>query len=56
MRGCVAVINAGSSSIKFAIYDVEHLQSPMFRGQMEQIGLAPQLHVVNAKKQAVADR
>jgi len=56
MRGCVAVINAGSSSIKFAIYDVDRQQSPMFRGQVEKIGLAPRLHVMNAAKQTVADR
>jgi len=56
MRGCVTVFNAGSSSIKFAIYDALHLQSPMFRGQIAKIGVAPQLHVVDAKEQAVADR
>lgn len=56
MRGCVAVINAGSSSIKFAIYDGDDYQSLMFRGQVERIGVSPRLHVENANKQPVADR
>lgn len=54
MDGCVAVINAGSSSIKFAIYGVP--QSLMFRGQIEQIGLSPRLHVVDAEKRTVTER
>jgi acetate kinase len=52
----VAVINAGSSSIKFAIYGGEHFRSLMFRGQIEQIGLSPRLRVVDAKKQAVREK
>jgi acetate kinase len=56
MRGCVAVINAGSSSIKFAIYDAGNQLSVMFRGQVEKIGLAPHLHILDADKQVVADR
>jgi acetate kinase len=56
MSGCVVVINAGSSSIKFAIYGGEHYQSLMFRGQIEQIGQSPHLRVMNAAKQTVADR
>lgn len=42
-KGCIAVLNAGSSSIKFALYDGEAL---LFRGQVEQIGIAPRLKVV----------
>jgi acetate kinase len=56
MDACVAVINAGSSSIKFAIYGGEHFQSAMFRGQIEQIGQSPRLRVVDAKKQTVAEK
>jgi len=56
MDGCVAVINAGSSSIKFAIYDGEYHRSLMFRGQIEQIGVSPRLRVVDAEKQPVTER
>ena len=50
MDGCVAVINAGSSSIKFAVYEAGRRHAPLFRGQVEQIGLAPSLRVVNAEQ------
>jgi acetate kinase len=56
MHGCVAVINAGSSSIKFAIYGGEHYRSLAFRGQVEQIGLSPHLHIMSASKETVVDR
>jgi acetate kinase len=56
MNGCIAVINAGSSSIKFAIYDGERHQSLLFRGQVSQIGVAPKLHVANAKGETVVKR
>jgi acetate kinase len=54
MSGCIAVINAGSSSIKFALYEAEGAQDLLFRGQIQQIGVSPALEVVNAKKQSVA--
>src|SRR6478672_697510 len=41
----VAVINAGSSSIKFAVFQDDADQSLMFRGQVEKIGVAPHLEV-----------
>ena len=42
----IAVINAGSSSIKFAVFnDDEGAQSLIFRGQIEKIGVAPALNV-----------
>ena len=50
--GCIAVINAGSSSIKFALYGGEAL---LFRGQVEQIGIAPRLKVVDGKA-AIVDQ
>jgi acetate kinase len=45
MNGCIAVLNAGSSSIKFAIYDGETV---LFRGQVGQIGVSPHLRIANA--------
>jgi acetate kinase len=50
----IAVINAGSSSIKFAVY--EACASLLFRGQLEQIGLSPRLHVVDAGGNGLVER
>ena len=41
----IAVINAGSSSIKFAVFNEDGDQSLIFRGQVEKIGVAPHLEV-----------
>jgi len=41
----IGVINAGSSSIKFAIINDDPEQSLLFRGQMEKIGVGPSLTV-----------
>src|ERR1700752_1933288 len=41
----IAVINAGSSSIKFAIFNQERDLTLLFRGQVEGIGVAPRLSV-----------
>ena len=54
MSGSIAVINAGSSSIKFALYDAERAQDLLYRGQIEQIGVSPSLHVTNAKGESVS--
>jgi acetate kinase len=46
MTSCIAVVNGGSSSIKFAVYAIplaEH--GPLLRGQVEGIGGAPHLVV-----------
>ena len=56
MTGCIAVINAGSSSIKFALYEAGDSSLILFRGQMEQIGVSPRLHIRNADGDSVADR
>jgi len=53
---CLAVINAGSSSIKFALYGGEAAECLLFRGQVEQIGVAPRLHVVDGKGAVVAEQ
>ncbi|HTK58534.1 MAG TPA: acetate/propionate family kinase [Sphingomicrobium sp.] len=41
----IGVFNAGSSSIKFAIFNDDAQQSLLFRGQMEKIGVGPSLTV-----------
>ena len=54
-RDCVAVINAGSSSIKFAIHGL-HEGPSQFRGQIEKIGIAPALKVRDAVGKTVLER
>ena len=56
MSGCIAVLNAGSSSIKFAIYEAGHDGTRLFHGQVEDIGLAAHLSAADASGKAVAER
>src|SRR4051794_15588798 len=56
MVGCVAVINAGSSSIKFALYDADRNLELLFRGQIESIGRNASLRVVNQRRDTVMER
>jgi len=55
-RGCIAVLNAGSSSVKFALYEAGDNGALLFRGQVEQLGLAPRMKVVDAKGETVTRR
>lgn len=55
-QGCIAVLNAGSSSIKFALYDAHAERALLFRGQIEKLGLAPHLVVRNAAGAVVAEK
>jgi acetate kinase len=56
MSGCIAVINAGSSSIKFALYDAIGDGAALYRGQIEGIGVKPQLKVHDTLGETVEDR
>jgi acetate kinase len=56
MTGRIAVINAGSSSIKFAICQASRNVDILFRGQIEGIGVGPRLKVRNAQGATVAER
>lgn len=56
MRGCIVVLNAGSSSIKFALYGIDSSESLLFRGQIQQIGVSPRLSVTNAQGEAIAEK
>jgi acetate kinase len=56
MMNSIAVINAGSSSIKFAIYEASSAQSCLFRGQVEGIGVYPHFKVVDAAGVVVEER
>src|SRR5262249_23363341 len=54
--GCIAVLNAGSSSIKFALYETGHDGALLYRGQIEGIGVAPHLKVAEGSGAMVAER
>jgi acetate kinase len=56
MTGCIAVLNAGSSSIKFAVYEPSSTDAIRFRGRIEQIGVAPHLTIVDARGEPAAER
>ena len=56
MTGCVAVLNAGSSSIKFALYEAGRDGALLFHGQVENIGLAAHLAATDASGATVAER
>ena len=52
----IAVINAGSSSIKFAIVEDDFEQTLLFRGQVENIGVSPRLKVESTDGQTLVER
>jgi acetate kinase len=59
--GVIAVLNAGSSSIKFALYEAGMgglgIDGPLlFRGQVERLGLEPHLRVKDAAGGVVAEK
>jgi acetate kinase len=49
MTECIAVVNAGSSSIKFALFENGLDERFLFGGQIEQIGVSPRLTVKDSK-------
>ncbi|PPQ35019.1 acetate/propionate family kinase [Rhodopila globiformis] len=55
MSGCIAVINAGSSSIKFALCGLAD-DDVLYRGQVEGIGVDPRLRVRNAQGETIIER
>ena len=55
-QSCIAVINAGSSSIKFALYEAGRDGLLLFRGQVEGIGVDPHLEARNLAGATVAER
>src|ERR1700742_1276711 len=56
MTGRIAMLNAGSSSVKFAICEASRKVDVLFRGQIEGIGVAPHLKVRNAQGATVAEQ
>jgi acetate kinase len=55
MSECIAVLNAGSSSIKFALYSGGARQPANFRGQVEGIGIDPHLTVKDGAGRLIAE-
>src|ERR1700759_3921864 len=56
MSGCIAVINAGSSSIKFALFETSSDVDTLFYGQIEGIGVSPHLRVRDAGGATLIER
>ena len=56
MPKTIAVINAGSSSVKFALYEADKNERCLFRGQVEGIGVKPRLKVADADEDVVEER
>ena len=56
MTKSIAVINAGSSSIKFAIYEASDNERCLFQGQVEGIGVKPHLKVADAAGAGIEER
>lgn len=54
--GVIAVLNAGSSSIKFALHEDSVQSDLLFRGQVEKIGVGPHLVARDAAGKVVAER
>ncbi|KAA5610245.1 acetate/propionate family kinase [Rhodovastum atsumiense] len=55
-RGCIVVLNAGSSSIKFAIHAAEADGVARFRGQVQGIGSRPHLGIRDQAGRTVQER
>jgi poly(3-hydroxyalkanoate) synthetase len=56
VRPCIAVLNASSSSIKFALYEASEEGALLFRGQVENIGLSAHLKVADGPTRSVRER
>ena len=57
-KNCILIINAGSSSIKFAVFtgDSSAALNRLFHGAIEGIGTKPQFYVVDANGQRMAEQ
>ena len=51
-EACVLTINGGSSSIKFALFDVDHMLQRIIAGSIERIGLPEATFVVKGSNKA----
>jgi acetate kinase len=51
-KACILTINGGSSSIKFALFDVDHILRRIIAGSIERIGLPDATFVVKSSNKA----
>jgi len=56
MTECIAVVNAGSSSVKFGFYDSAGEETLLLKGQVEQIGVSPMLTAEDAQGKELTKR
>jgi len=56
MAELIAVVNAGSSSVKFGFYDSEGDEPLLLKGQVEQIGVSPTLTASDGDGNEVAEQ
>lgn len=56
MAELVAVVNAGSSSVKFGFYDSEGDEPLLLKGQVEQIGVSPTLSASDGEGKDLAEK
>jgi len=56
MSDRIAVVNAGSSSIKFGVFEMGLDERLLFKGQVEQIGVAPRLSVQDSAGESMAEK
>ena len=58
MKGCISVVNSGSSSIKFSVFDNVEAQDLrlVFGGQVEGIGVAPRFKARNEQGEILAEK
>ena len=56
MAELIAVVNAGSSSVKFGFYDREGDEPLLLKGQVEQIGVSPSLTASDGEGNDVAEQ
>jgi acetate kinase len=56
MAELIAIVNAGSSSVKFGFYDSEGDEPLLLKGQVEQIGVSPSLTASDPDGNEVANR
>ena len=56
MSDRIAVVNAGSSSIKFGVFEMGLDERLLFKGQVEQIGVAPRLSVQDSAGESLAEK
>ena len=58
MQGCISVVNSGSSSIKYSLFD--HVETEdlrlVFKGQVEGIGVRPRFEARNAQNETIEEK